>query len=418
MEEIMLEKYFEAAPTLARLRLGPTGPFLDGFAAVLDGAGYARWTARGYLRAAAHLGTWMGAVGLDVAELRDEALSRFAAHLLDCTCLRRNKGGYRDAVVGARLFVGHLADRGVLPRAPQPAQQTIPDAVARFEHWMLHHRGVTQSTLEAYRPILVELRDQVGDAADFTASTLRQFVSARAARHGRSRAKTVVSAVRMYVRYAVAHGLCAPHLADAIPTIAEWRLSSLPRYISPAEVERIIEETHATSPSGLRDRAILLLLARLGLRAGDITAMRLEDFDWEAGTLLVAGKSRRATRMPLPQEVGDALLAYLVEARPDTPDPHVFLRLRAPIGRLRTSVSVSSIVHRAAQRAGVQMPRGGAHVLRHSIATALVRDGVPLSAVSVVLRHHSEQTTAHYAKVDLPALRRIAQPWPTEVSPC
>lgn len=414
----MLDKYFEDASTLARLRSGPTGPFVDGFAGALQASGYARWTARGYLRAATHLGTWMQAAGLDIGDLGDIALSDFAAHLPTCKCLRRNKGIYSDAVAGARLFIDHLADRAGLPRVQPPATKTIPEPVERFEHWMLNHRGVTASTLTTYRPVLIELQDRVGNAAGFTARSLRQFVSARAARHGRSRAKTVVTAVRMYVRYAIAHSLCAPQLADAIPTIAEWRLSALPVYICPADIERIIEATDATTPRGLRDHAMLLLLARLGLRAGDITGMRLEDIDWETGTLLVAGKSRCSTRLPLPQDAGDALIAYLAKGRPDTQDPHVFLRLRAPVGRVRASGTVSSIVNRAAQRAGVRMPRGGAHVLRHSLATALVRDGMPLSAVGVVLRHKSEQTTAHYAKVDLSSLHRIAQPWPTEASPC
>jgi len=414
----MLETYFEAAATLRRLRSGPTGPYIDDFAASLDDAGYSRWTARGCLRAGAHLGVWMQTAGIYISDLGDVALSGFVEHLPTCTCLRRNKGQYSDAASGARLFMDHLASRAMIPRMSTPAHKIVPGALARFEHWMLHHRGVKASTLASYRPILVELHDQFSDTADFTARSLRKFVSARAARHGRGRAKTTVTAVRMYLRYAVAHGLCASNLTDSIPTVAEWRLSALPAYIAPAAVERVIEATDVTAPSGLRDRAILLLLARLGLRAGDITAMRLEDVDWDAGILHVAGKTRQATRLPLPQDVGDAVLAYLADGRPNASDPHLFLRLRAPVGRLRTSNSISSVVNRAANRAKIQMPRGGAHVLRHSIATALVRDGVPLSAIGALLRHRSEQTTAHYAKVDLPALLRVAQPWPTEVSPC
>ena len=414
----MLEKYFEAAATLARLRSGPTGPFINGFANSLSEAGYSRWTSRGYLRAAAHLGAWMAREGIGVATLGEEALEDFARHLPHCSCLRRNRGIYGDAVAGARLFIEHLRNQGILPPAPEPDADPVPEIIISFERWMRDHRGVTTSTLLAYRPLLVELHEAVGTPDAFSARSLRAFVSDRASRHGRGRAKTVVTAVRMFVRYAAAHGLCGPELVDAIPTIAEWKLAALPAYLSAEEVERLIEAPDSESATGLRNRAILLLLARLGLRAGDIKDLRLGDIDWETGTLRVAGKGRRTTRLPLPQDAGDAVLRYLVEGRPDVADDHVFLRSRAPAGPLKTACAVSNIVNRAAERAGIRMPRGGAHVLRHSVATSLVRGGVPLPAVRVLLRHRSEQTTLHYAKVDVPALRKIARPWPTEVQPC
>ena len=414
----MLENYFEAAATLTRLRSGPPGPFIDGFAASLHEAGYRRWTARGYLRAAAHLGVWMQRKRVIIRALDEGSLRDFANHLPRCKCLRRNSGVYCDAVAGNRLFLGFLRDQGILPQPPRTVEVTVPEVVAQFEQWMRHHRGVTASTLVTYRLILVELHEAVGGPEAFHASSLRAFVSARASRHGRSRAKTVVAAVRMFVRYAAAHGLCSPELVEALPTIAEWKLATLPAYLSREDVERLIDAPDPRTCTGQRDRAILLLLARLGLRAGDIIGLRLSDLDWGAGTLLVAGKSRRPARLPLPQDAGDALLLYLAQGRPDVLDDHVFLRVHAPIGRLQRPLAVSDIVNRTAARAGVQMPRGGAHVLRHSMATALVRDGVPLTAVRAVLRHQSEQMTAHYAKVDVSALHKIAHPWPMEVWPC
>ena len=414
----MLESYFEAAATLARLRSGPTGPFMDGYAIALKAAGYSHWTARGYLRAAAHLGIWMQQRGEVVADLTVDALITFAGHLPECVCLRRNQGAYSDAVAGTRLFIEHLRSLKLLASESAREEAPVPDQIMDFENWMRSHRGVRSSTLLAYRPILLGLLDSVGGLASFDAFRLRRFVTERAARHGRSHAKTVVTATRMFVRYGIAHDLCAAHLDTSIPTIAEWKLATLPAYISPELVEQLISTPDPSTETGKRDRAILLLLARLGLRAGDVVDLRLGDIDWSSGALVVAGKGRRTSRLPLPQDAGEALLRYIAEARPDTIDEHAFLRTRAPIGPLGSSSAISGIVKRTAVRAGVEMPGGGAHVLRHSLATHLVRDGVPLDVVRTVLRHQSAQTTAHYAKVDTPTLAKLAQPWPMEVASC
>lgn len=408
--------YFKAAYAVARTRPGPTGPFLDGFTDSLRAAGYADRTACGHLRAAAHLGVWMQAEDVALAAVDDRALDAFTAHLSGCTCVRSNRGVYRDARAGARVFLAHLRDLGVVPLAPPPGDR-LPAVVEQFQHWMLRHRGVMASTLRPYRPFLVELVQRLGDPARYTADALRRFVAERAARHSLARAKQVVSAVRMFLRFLAAQGLCDVLLVEAIPTIAHWRLASLPAYLSPADVERVVGAPDPTTPLGRRDRAMLLLLARLGLRAGDVAGLRLGDIDWSAGMLHVAGKGRHPGRLPLPQEVGDAVLDYLVAGRPRTNTDHVFVGARAPHRALRHSAAISEIVNRAAERVGVVLPRGGAHVLRHSLATALVRGGVPFPVVRAVLRHRSDEMTAYYAKVDVGALRKIAQPWPL-VSPC
>jgi site-specific recombinase XerD len=414
----MLEHFFAGAPTLARLRTGPTGPFADGFADALRNAGYARGTARGYVRAAAHLSTWMQGEGLAIAALDERVLVGFGRHLRHCACLRRNRGRYADAIAGARHFLAHVRARGLVAVPPVSAGHTLPAVLEHFEEWMRGHRGISERTLQGYRPILLDLLRRVGEPERFTAAPLRQFVLDRAAPRGPSYAKTVTKAVRMFLRYAASHGLAETRLIDTIPTIAHWRLASLPVYLSPADVERLVHAPDPATPVGLRDRAMLLLLARLGLRAGDLIALRLHDLDWQAGTLSVTGKGRRVARLPLPQDAGDALLAYLTTGRPASGDDHVFLRSRAPVRALRHQVTVAEAVHRAAARAGVRLPRGGGHVLRHSLATALVRGGVPLPAIGMMLRHRSAETTAYYAKVDVPMLRRVARGWPLEVPPC
>jgi integrase len=282
---------------------------------------------------------------------------------------------------------------------------------------MRQHRGVTESTLRRYDCVLARLLEVLGDEPRrYSARGLREFVLGRAKRPAHS-ARAVATPVRVFVRYLIAQGQCPAALEAAVPTVAHWRLSALPRYLPDSDVDRIIATCDPTTPVGARDRAILLLLARLGLRAGDVVALRLDELDWQDGSFRVTGKGRRESRLPLPQQVGDALLVYLKRGRPLVAADQVFIRAHAPLGPLGCSGAVSRIVARAMLRAGVVTPWRGAHVLRHSAATAMLRQGVCLDAISTVLRHRSIETTAHYAKVDTALLRQVAQPWPEE-TPC
>lgn len=217
----------------------------------------------------------------------------------------------------------------------------------------------------------------------------------------------------MFLRFLIAGGKCATGLDAAIPVLAHWRLSSLPRYLQSDEVERVIASCDSATSIGKRDRAILLLLARLGLRAGDIVQLRLADVDWKEAGICVSGKGRRQTLMPLTQEMGDAIVDYIKDGRPHTTVDTLFLRSRAPFRALANHCAVSMIVIQAMRRAAVTCPsRGAAHVLRHSVASSMLRQGSTLQDVADVLRHRSVATTEIYAKVDVLTLRQIAQPWP------
>jgi len=218
----------------------------------------------------------------------------------------------------------------------------------------------------------------------------------------------------MFLRFLIAEGRCAVGLDAAIPTTAHWRLATLPRYLQPEEVERLITSCDQASALGWRDRAILLLLARLGLRAGDIVHLRLSDIDWKNAWIHVSGKGRRQTQLPLTQEVGEAIVTYLNRGRPQTTTDVLFIRCRAPFCAFSSS-AVSHIVDKALRRAGVRRPsRGAAHLLRHSLATSMLREGASLEDIASVLRHRSIETTQIYTKVDIVALRQITQPWPEE----
>ena len=281
---------------------------------------------------------------------------------------------------------------------------------------MRQHRGLTETTLDVYQPIITELLTALGgDPRLYTAEALRGFALERARRHGLWRAKTVVVAVRAFLRFLGATGQCPPGMQYAIPGFASWQLSTVPRFLAADDVERVIASCPVDG-NGPRDKAVLLLLARLGLRAGEVARLRFADIDWVQGLLTVSGKARRQEKLPLPQEVGDALLHYLRQSRPPLRTPEVFTTVVAPVRPL-TRAAVTHIVRAALRRAGIKAPINGAHVLRHSAATTMLRQGASLAGIGAVLRHRSPRTTAHYAKVDFGLLSEIAQPWP-EVASC
>jgi site-specific recombinase XerD len=219
----------------------------------------------------------------------------------------------------------------------------------------------------------------------------------------------------MFLRFLIARGDCGAGLDHAIPTVAQWRLSSLPKYLPTNDVERLIDSCDSTSLLGARDRAILLLIARLGLRAGDVRALKFDDLEWVEGKVVVSGKTRRQTRLPLSQEVGEAILHYLKSGRSHGSN-YVFINTVAPFAPMKRG-GIAKVVIRALRRTGISAPTQGTHLLRHSLATSMLRDGVSLPAVGALLRHTSIQTTQVYAKVDFALLKEVAMPWP-EVQSC
>jgi integrase/recombinase XerD len=412
----MLTTYLKTPSALVRYRSSLAGPHLDGFVDWLETQGYQPKPIRQLLRGVDRFARWASQAGLIVRELDAPALETFGQALDNQQRRCYPSGNSSHLFVGARHFVTFLAVTGqVVSSAPIRPASADPGLIVEFRHWMHTHRGTTTATLNIYRLTLLDLLETLGDQpARYDARALRAFVLDRANRHGLDRAKTVVKATRMFLRFLIAVGHCPPGLDHAIPTIAHWRLASLPKYLSAETVERVLDSCDCTTLIGIRDRAILLLLARLGLRAGDVVALRCRDIDWREGTVQVAGKNRRQTRLPLPQEVGDAILRYLAD-RPAVDHDQVFLTTVAPIKSL-TYQTVGRIATRAMHRAGVET-HSGSHVLRHSAATDMLRHGIPLTAIGAVLRHASIETTAVYAKVDLQLLQEVVKPWP-EVTPC
>ncbi len=226
------------------------------------------------------------------------------------------------------------------------------------------------------------------------------------------RAKLMTSALRSFLKYARYRGEVVLDLAAAVPTVPSWSMSSIPRAISADQVHQLLASIDRRTAMGRRDYAILLLLARLGLRSSEVAFLVFDDIDWNTGTLSVCGKSGLRHELPLTREVGEAIAAYLQNGRPPGISRRVFLRTKAPLSGFQGASGVGSIVRHALQRAGINAPTDGAHQFRHGLATEMLRQGASLGEIGGVLGHRHPQTTKIYTKVDLKALRTLAQPWP------
>ena len=385
------------------------------YAAHLNGLGYSALTIKGCTDSARHLGAWLARSHTAVAALDEHVLDRFARHRCRCGGNRASDRLSAKYVNRARRFALFLGRLGLVTVTPSEAPVVDP-SVARFGEWLCRHRGLSERTIVRHVRMVSRLLPALGaDPHSYDAARVRAVILGESARCSAAYVKTMAMALRGYLRFLAARGECRPGLDHAVPPTPDWRLSALPRYLPPDDVARLIDGCDLSRPCGIRDRAILLLLARLGLRAHDVWAMAFDDVDWTTGMIRVHGKRRREVRLPLPQEVGDALLAYIERARPSVDEPKIFLRSAAPFAPFAGSNAVSTIVRFALRRAGItDAPSQGAHLLRHSAATAMLRMGATLEAIGAVLRHESPNTTAHYAKIDVATLRLIAQPWPED----
>ena len=415
----MLSEFFDSPLRVQELRDSPGGHLLEGFAQELFKSGYAEITARRHIRAAEHFMYWKGREGIPASSLNEQLHDLFGGHLGRCQCPGYGDTHRLEILNGVRLFLRHLRSAGVITTSGAETKEQDPVLLDAFNEWMRQQRGTSDRTLYNYSISIRSLLKRFGeDPGRYDAQSLREFVLENSQKRGWAAAKTCTTALRMFLRFLIAESKCPAGLDAAIPVLAHWRLSSLPRYLQSDEVERVIASCDSATKVGRRNHAILLLLARLGLRAGDIVRLRLGDLDWTGAWIHVSGKGRRQTRLALTQEVGDAVVAYLRDGWPRTATDVLFVRSRAPFRAFKSHSAISVIVAQAMRRAGVTCPsRGAAHVLRHSLATSMLRNGASLQEIAVVLRHRSIETTQIYAKVDVTALRQIAQPWP-EVRSC
>jgi len=385
--------------------------WVERFGCSLRDKHFSRVAAQHHVRGAKRVLCWANYTGIGIESLNSKGIARYADALEARGKLRYRDGHYTMAFRGARRFAAFLSEAGMIPAAGVER----PALLKEFNNWMRSHRGVTESTVERYRPVIECLLKALGDEPEcYDSKKLRDFVLNLAKRRSATSTKNVTTAVRMFLRFLIATKRCRFGLEACIPAIPASR--RLPSYLSVDAIERIIAACPKTTQIGARDRAIVLLLARLGLRASDVAGLKFRDVDWKQGTITLLGKNRREARLPLPSDVGNALLRYITRWRPKINNEAIFLRTAAPfvaIGR----PSVTATARRAIERAGVDSPSHGAHIFRHSAANGMLRAGASLQEIGLILRHASIEATQRYAQVDTDLLRLVVRPWPG-VEPC
>jgi len=391
-----------------RRKAGQLGPQVDGYQAWLAQRGYTPQTVRNMLKDLGQVGLWMSTEGLEAAQLNEERLAAFLT--------ARHAAGHRK-VPGTRAMrplLSYLREAGVVPAA-KPSLTPLGALLGQYRCWLVQERGLAATTVLRYentaRRFLQEQAstgDGFGPAA-LTGVDVNAFLLRECGRVSAGSAKGRVAELRSLLRFLYLQGITPLRLGTAVPPVGGWRLATLPPTMTAADVQLLLDSCHCSTALGVRDFAMITLVARLGLRSIEVARLELRDVDWRAGELVVRGKGGRQDRLPLPAEVGEALVAHLSGGRIPEGARHLFLTGRAPRGPIRAGL-VGDVVERACKRAG--LPRVGPHRLRHALAAELLRQGAGLVAISQVLRHQDLATTALYAKVDLGALRHVAQPWP------
>ena len=394
---------------------GPLTPFAAGLAAKLAALGYTRASATAKLQLAAQLSRWLQTTGTDPQALTPQAAGLFLEH-------RRREYA---SVVSARTLepvMGCLRRAGAVPAPPpEPPPPSVAGAadvlLKRFGDYLAGQRALTAPVVQAYqrwvRPFTeaVLCRGGVDRSRELTAADVSRFLAGHLPGLSRKSAQMTACALRSLLRFLHAEQMVPAALGGVVPPVASWRLSGLPKALTPGQVQELRDACDLTSTAGRRDLAVITVMARLGLRCAEAAGLLLEDIDWTAGTVIIRGKGGRTDRLPMPAGAGQVLADYLMLGRPDTPSRAVFVQARAPHETMRPS-SISCIVARAARRAGLGTIHG--HRLRHTVATQTLNAGASLEEVAQLLRHEGVATTVVYAKTDRGRLAQLARAWPAE----
>jgi len=403
----------------SRLRAeGPLAPYLGPYAEYLAERGYSQisfWKKTYLINA---FSRWLDREGLPVNEITGDREEAFLRDRAKTRCL---KPGDHTALSDLRNWLG---ENGVIACKPIATDETSPVELLLQDYcaYLKDDRGLAVPTIENYAGCARRFLMNTSGGAEqplacVKASQIANYIR-RNARPDRtfSMGKQVVTALRSFFRFARYRGYIHDDLAAAVPSVAGWSMASIPRAMPADSVRALLTASKGwRTPAGLRNRTILLLLARLGLRAGEVVRLELADIDWSEGSLSVHGKGRVERPLPLPYDVGEAMAAYLERVRPESTCRRVFLRSRAPFDGLRSHSDICQIVARAIRRSGIELASTGAHQLRHALAVDMLRQGASLTDIGQVLRHRSPEATRRYAKVDLEALREVALPWPGEL---
>ncbi len=383
---------------------GPLWPHVERIVADLEAQGYARNSINAQMWLVARLSRWLNSEGLAPRDLTARELDRFEK--------RRWERGGSSRKTSLAPVLRYLRNAGELPEPEKaPHISSAEELIQRYRDHLVMERGVARTTVVKYEYVArLFLRRQTSTAGELVlpdGKAVTEFIADAAKECGVGATRNRVKGLRSLLQYMHLEGII-DNLVDAVPTVADWRDSRLPKAPDPEHLARLLASCRDTV-AGRRDHAILVLLARLGLRAGEVAALKMEDFDWVHGEVEVHSKGGRRDRLPLPYEVGEAVVAYILNGRPASPTGPLFHRVQAPLGALSVH-AVKEVVRRACRRAGI--PSMGPHRLRHGLATQVLAAGASLIEVGQALRHRDLSTTAVYAKVDRARLRDLARPWP------
>ncbi|OGO08073.1 MAG: integrase [Chloroflexi bacterium RBG_13_60_13] len=401
---------------LSRPLEGPLSSHVGAFAAWLREQGYALRSRYQKVLLVACFSRWLGKKAISVRRVCAEHLTRYLRSRARRVKIHQI---HRGDAAALRQFLEFLRRGGIIPaERVSPCRLTPVEQETRaFETYLRNERALAQPTIAYYvRFIRGFLKDRFGNGcaalSRLSAGDVVGFVQRQVPRMHRNCARLLTTALRSFLNYARYRGEITSDLAAAVPCVANWSMTSIPRGIPADAVRQLLASIDRRTPGGRRDYAILLLLARLGLRASEVVRLQLDDIDWVAGQVSVRGKGGQRTALPLSAEVGAAIAAYLRHGRPPSTSRRVFLRVKAPIRGFLGPEAIASLVGHTLTRAGIKTPSKGAHQFRHALATQMLRHGASLTEIGEVLRHRSPQTTTIYAKVDLDALRPLALPWP------
>jgi integrase len=396
---------------LSRVRVdGPLAPYAVGFGESLVQQGYSQWTAIAHLQFMECVSRWLAARGMDAAGLTDTVVDAFLAE-------RRASGQVRRLTRRGMIpLLGYLRASGAAPRSePVPLNaEPLERLLAEFTDYLLEQRGLAPGTAVCYRRYAARLLSPHENAdgvalGALTAGDVTSYVLSECGHRGSGSIQNVTVALRALLRFLHGRGRISGSMVDAVPAAVGWRRRSFPPELTRSQVARLLDCCDRNSAAGRRDYAILVLLARLGLRAGEVAALTIDDVDWRSGELAITGKGNRREPMPLPVDVGQALADYCRRGRPVTGCRNLLLQARAPYAALSSS-TVGKVVERACGRA--DLPVVGPHRLRHAAATALRQTGAPAAEIGQILRHQHAATTTRYGSVDVAALAAWARPWP------
>jgi len=407
----VINQLFTFSTTIERLRQGPLNEYLDAYATGVAEQGYGHHSIRQQIVVIADFSRWLRQKHLEVHDVDGRVVDRFLQ------IRRREQRVRRGDPKALGRMLAMLRQAGVAKQQQAGQLSARAKVIGEFRDYLLQERGLSQPTLLNYVPVIEQFlserfHNRAPDFGQLRAPDVTGFVLRHARQLSPVRAKLMVTALRSFFRYLRHRGAMPIDLTGCVPTVPGWSLSGLPRFLPAADVERVLQCCDQDTSVGRRNYAILLLLARLGIRAGEVVGLKLDDIDWSAGQIIIRGKGGKSAPLPLAADVGASLAAYLRRDRPRSATRRVFIRHRAPLVGFGNSSTISSLVRRALKHAGIESAHNGAHVLRHSLATSLLRQGGSLDEIGELLRHQSPNTTAIYAKVDITALHTLALPWP------